>query len=244
MVYKPYPFLLACCLISMINHALADNINDDPYETYNRHAFAMNDTVDKVVYTPVASMYKAVMPDFAETGVTNFFSNLGDVTVVANDALQLKVYQGTEDIWRLFFNTTFGLLGLFDVASKIGLPRHHNDFGMTLANWGYRNSNYFVIPFLGPSTVRDTFGLAADYQVLSIYPYISNVRLRNSLLALNFVQTRAQLLQFEDVVQQAAVDPYTFQRNAYMQRRDYLIAKNLDEPSNSQRENNDPYVDD
>ena len=113
---------------------------------------------------------------------------------------------------------------------------------MTLANWGYENTNYFVIPFLGPSTVRDTIGLIPDYEVFSVYPYLQNVALRNSLQGLYFIQQRAQLLQLQDVMEQAAVDPYVFQRNAYLQRREYLIEKNLGEP-HGYAQNTDPYVD-
>lgn len=237
--------------IGQASAATADNqtsSSNDPYETYNRHAFALNDTVDKVIYRPVATIYKTITPNIAQKGISHFFSNLNNVPVIANDLLQGKIYQGTQDLWRLFFNTTVGVGGLFDVATKIGLPAHEQDFGMTLSRWGYENSNYFVIPFLGPSTVRDTVGKAVDYQVLSVYPYINNVRVRNSLVALDFIQLRAQLLKFQDVVDAAAVDPYVFQRNAYMQHRMYALKNNRDnadgvEASTSMDEQDkDPYV--
>lgn len=239
--YKSFFFGLALSAFTLSSSA--DDITKDPYQTFNRHAFEMNQTVDKVIYKPVATIYKTVMPDFAERGVSNFFDNLATIPIIANDLFQFKGYQGAQDTWRLLINSTVGVLGVFDVASKIGLPPHQNDFGMTLAKWGFRNSNYFVIPFLGPSTVRDTMGLGVDTFELSVYPYIQNVPLRNGLLILDFVQTRAQLLQFENVMDQAAVDPYVFQRNAYLQRREYLIAKNLGEPATTTSDSNDPYVD-
>ncbi|MCD6047908.1 MAG: vacJ [Gammaproteobacteria bacterium] len=231
-------------LLALNLSAFADNTSNDPYESFNRHTFAMNQTVDKVIYKPVATIYKTVMPDFAEQGVSNFFNNLAVVPTIANDLLQFKLYDGTHDTWRLLVNSTLGVFGLFDVASKIGLTPHYNDFGTTMAKYGFRNSNYFVIPFLGPSTVRDTFGFGVDTLGFSVYPYIEDVPLRNGLVILNFVQTRAQLLQFQEVVNQAAVDPYTFQRNAYLQRRSYVLTQNLGE---SASENNgvddaDPYV--
>ena len=226
--------------------AFADLNQSDPYQNFNRHAFCLNDGIDKAVYKPVASMYQAVLPNVAQRRVSDFFGNIHDISGLANDVLQAKVYQGTQDTWRVFFNTTFGLLGFFDVASKIGLPKHPNDFGMTLANWGYRNTNYFVIPFLGPSTVRDALGTGVDYEVLSIYPYIKSDRLRYSLVGLDLVQLRASLLHLQSVMDQAAVDPYIFQRDAYLQHRNYLLSQNLGTSAqgtgSNQSEDKDPYV--
>ncbi len=236
-------FLLSFC--TQLAFADAPTVSrKDPYENFNRHSFALNQKVDEVVYTPLATIYKTALPTVAQHRMSDFFNNLGDVTVFANDVLQAKVYQGTQDIWRIFFNSTFGVLGFFDVASKIGLPAHQNDFGMTLTHWGYKGTNYFVIPFLGPSTVRDTYGLAIDYEVLSVYPYIHNQHWRYSLLGLNLVQQRAQLLQMQKLIDEAGVDPYAFQRDAYLQRRDYLMAKNFNDTINDPTldSGKDPYV--
>lgn len=239
---KPKLLTLLAIGLGFATNTYADN--KDPYESYNRHAFAMNQTLDKVVFIPFATIYKTAMPNFAQKGVHNFFSNIADVNVVANDVLQLKGYQSLQDTTRIFFNSTIGLLGLFDVASHMDLPEHTNDFGQTLAQWGYKNSNYFVIPILGPSTIRDAIGTSVDLKFLNAYPYIDNVQLRNQLLALDFIQLRAYYLQYQDVIDQAAFDPYVFQRNAYLQRRTYLIKSHPSETQSqtSTTDSNDPYV--
>lgn len=201
----------------------ADGSNNDPYKTYNHHAYAMNNTLDKVIFKPVSIAYKTILPTPVRTGVSNFFSNLGEIPTIINDLLQGKFEQATSDSWRFFFNSTIGIGGLIDVAEDIGLPHHTQDLGLTFAHWGYQSSSYIVLPILGPSTVRDALALPMSYSYLAVYPYIDDVSLRNSLSALHFINQRAQLLQFDETIQQASFDPYTFQRNAYLQRRNYLI---------------------
>ena len=224
--------LLTGLSLVAISYAYAADVpNYDPYETYNRHAYAMNETLDKAIFKPVAVAYKTVLPTPVRTGISNFFSNLGEIPTIINDLLQGKFEQASSDSWRFFFNSTIGIGGLIDVAEDIGLAHHSQDLGLTFAHWGYESSSYIVLPILGPSTVRDAFALPVTYSYLIVYPYIDDVRLRNSLLTLNFINQRAQLLQFDETIQQASFDPYTFQRNAYLQRRDYLI-KNSKAPQN------------
>lgn len=202
------------------------NNPQDPYENYNRHAYKLNDTLDKIAFKPIATFYQKFFPAPVTKGVSNFFSNLNLVPTIISDALQANPHAMLSDTWRLAINSTVGVGGLFDVASYMDLPPHSEDLGLTFAKWGWHSSAYVVLPILGPSTVRDAASLPIDYEIFSVYPYIQNVALRNSLLGLNFVNKRAELLKFDDVMQQAALDPYVFLRNAYLQRRDYLMEQN------------------
>lgn len=195
--------------------------NQDPYETYNRHAYKLNRALDKVLFKPVATVYQHVLPTPVTKGVTNFFSNLNSVPTVFNDVLQLQFHQGIIETLRFLTNSTVGIGGLFDIATKIGLPKHSEDFGLTLAKWGYKSSNYLVLPILGPSTVRDTIGLPVDYET-AVTAYVYPIALRNSLWGLTFVSHRANLLKLDKVIDQA-YDPYVFERDAYMQLRAYQM---------------------
>ncbi len=207
----------------------------DPYEKFNRVMFRFNDFVDNALMKPIANFYIKVTPKPLAKGVSNVFSNIDTIPTVANDLLQGNFYQGTSDAWRLTINSTAGVLGLFDVATNIGLEPNKEDFGLTLARWGYTDSNYLVLPFLGPSTLRDGIGFPVDYYAFSIYPYITPVRARYELFAFGVVVKRADILRFQNVLDQAAFDKYVFMRDAYMQRRSYLIQRN--------KELGDPYLD-
>lgn len=209
--------------------------NQDPYETYNRHTFKMNRTLDKVIFKPVATVYQTVLPAPIPKGISNFFSNLNSGPTVLNDVLQLKFHQGIIDTLRFITNSTAGIGGLMDVASDIGLPKHSEDFGLTLARWGYKNSNYIVLPILGPSTVRDTIGLPVDYET-AVTAYVHPVALRNSLWGVNFTSHRANLLKVDKVINQA-FDPYVSVRDAYMQFRNNQIKNNGLVESNDSDEN-------
>lgn len=210
------------------NEAETTQINKDPFEKINRLMFHFNDIVDKSIVKPVALFYNKIVPKPLAKGVTNFFNNLDNVPTVANDVLQLNLYQAASDTWRLALNSTIGILGFFDVAKPMGLEPNVEDFGLTLAQWGYKNSTYIVLPFFGPSTIRDGLGIPVDYYLLSVYPHIENARNRYRLYALGVVDRRAQLLTFENVMEQAALDKYVFMRDAYMQRRKYLIQRNTE----------------
>ncbi|TLX56507.1 VacJ family lipoprotein [Stutzerimonas nosocomialis] len=192
---------------------------EDPWEGVNRAVFAFNDTVDTYTLKPLARGYQAVTPQFLEDGIGNVFSNLGDVVVLTNNLLQGKVRDAGVDTSRILFNTTFGVLGFFDVASRMGLQKNDEDFGQTLGAWGLGSGPYVVLPLLGPSSVRDTFGRVPD-SFLQPYPYIDHVPTRNVTLAVNTVDTRAGLLQTERMIQG---DRYIFVRNAYLQNREFRV---------------------
>lgn len=218
--------LTTLLLLSLANlsHATSDNAaptNIDPYENYNRHAYKFNDGLDRAVFKPVAKAYKAVLPHQARKGVTNFFNNIAEPETIANELLQGKFLYAVGDTWRFFFNTTIGVGGLFDVASHMGLPRHQEDFGLTLAKWGYQSSTYIVLPIWGPSTIRDGISLPINYYSLP-YSYLDDVSLRNTLQGVYVINTRAGYLNFDHTAA-LAFDPYVFQRNAYLQHRNYLM---------------------
>jgi phospholipid-binding lipoprotein MlaA len=194
----------------------------DPFESYNRTMFTVNDTIDQYALKPVAKGYVWAVPEPVRNSVTNFFSNIGDVYIAANNLLQLKIADGVSDIMRVAINTVFGVGGLFDVASAANLPKHAGDFGMTLGHYGVPPGPYLVLPLLGPSTVRDTSGLVVDYYGNPL-TYVTPDSLSWSLYGVNLVNTRANLLGATDVLSDAALDKYSFVRNAYLQRRQYLI---------------------
>ncbi len=211
----------------------------DPYQKFNRAMFTFNDKLDSYVLKPIATLYEKIMPKPLNQGVHNFFNNIGELPTMANDLLQIHFYQFANDFWRFGINTTIGIGGLFDMATRMKLPYYSNDFGMTLATWGYRQSNYLVLPFFGPNTPRDTIGLPVDYFAFSIYPHIHPQSLRYEIYALGVIDRRAQLLKFQPVFDEAAVDKYTFMRDAYLQRRAYQIEENkhrsaLDQLQNAQ----------
>lgn len=194
----------------------------DPIENFNRGVYRFNKAVDKVVIKPVAYVYKGVIPVALQQGVGNFFDNIEEITTVANDILQFKFGYAIQDVTRFFINTTFGIGGIFDVASRVGIEQRKEDFGQTLYRWGYHHSTYFVIPFLGPSTVRDVIGRGVDRYALSPWPWVDDDEWRYGLSALSIIDTRAALLHKETVLDTIAVDEYTFIRNAYLQRRAFL----------------------
>lgn len=191
----------------------------DPLEPLNRSIHAFNETVDRVAMKPLAEAYRAVAPQFVETGVRNVFSNLGDVGVLANDLLQFKGADAVSDFMRLAFNSTFGLFGLLDVASEMGLRKHEEDFGQTLGKWGVTDSPYLVLPFFGPSTFRDTVGLAVDNNYLDPLRRVDDVGIRNRSAFARIVSRRADLLEAKAAVDAAALDGYEFTRDIYLERR-------------------------
>lgn len=206
----------------LLSGCAANGDKRDPLEPMNRSIHQFNDTVDKAVIKPVAQGYREVVPQPLRTGVGNFFSNLDDAVVVVNDVLQFKVERAVVDLFRLLTNTTIGLGGLLDVATPMGLAKHNEDFGQTLGYWGIGNGPYLVLPFLGPSSIRDAFGRVVDWQYdpLSQHPREHE---RYSGLAVKVEDTRARLLDAEKVIDDAAIDPYVFIRDAYLQRRRNLV---------------------
>jgi phospholipid-binding lipoprotein MlaA len=205
----------------------------DPYSGYNHWMFGINESLDKHVAKPLAKLYVKIMPAPLSKMFNNFFSNIDNVTTVANDILQANFYQATSDGWRLLINSTVGVGGLFDVASKVGLRANYEDFGLTLASWGWTKSDYFILPVLGPSTVRDALSKIVNYR-LSPFPYVGTTAQEYGLYAWYLLNERVQFMEFQGVYNNAAIDPYVFMRDAYIQRRNYLIKRN--------KELNDPYT--
>jgi phospholipid-binding lipoprotein MlaA len=211
--------LMALVGLSLLPAMAQAASEDDPWEGFNRAMFRFNDTLDTYALKPVAQGYQAVTPQFLEDGVHNVFGNLGDVGNLANNLLQGKLHDAGVDSGRLIFNTTFGLLGFFDVATPMGLQRNDEDFGQTLGAWGLGSGPYLVIPFLGPSSVRDATGKLPD-SFLEPYPYMGHVPTRNVTRAVDVVDTRASLLSAEKLI---SGDKYIFIRNAYLQNREFKV---------------------
>lgn len=194
----------------------------DPFEGYNRAMYDFNSDFDKALLRPLAETYEEALPKPVTTGIGNFFSNLDDVLVLLNDLLQFKLGQAASDFSRLVWNSTVGLFGLIDVATPMGLPKHNEDFGQTLGAWGVSSGPYLVLPFLGPSSVRDGTGLLADWQVDPVMQ-VENPTERWELVVVKAVDTRAGLLRASNLLETAALDPYVFMRDAYLQRRNSLV---------------------
>ena len=190
----------------------------DPLEGLNRATFKFNDAVDKAVLIPVAKGYQAVTPEFVRKGVTNAFSNVGDASSSVNNLLQGKPTQAASDLGRLLINSTLGILGLFDVATPMGLNRNNEDFGQTLGKWGVGSGPYLVLPLMGPSTMRDAVGRVPD-SYIGYSRQIGHVPTRNQTLGLDIINIRAELLKTTQTLDEASLDKYQFLRDAYLQRR-------------------------
>lgn len=195
---------------------------DDPLESFNRSMFSFNDTVDRVALKPAATAYKNVLPSFVQTAVGNFFGNIGDVWAMVNNFLQGKVQDGSSDFMRVAVNSTLGFGGLLDIASEAGLQKHKEDFGQTLGAWGVTSGPYVVLPLFGPSTVRDTAALPADIYG-DPWTYVTPVDVRNTGVVVRLVDERAAALNATNLLEDAALDRYSFVRSAYLQRRASLV---------------------
>jgi phospholipid-binding lipoprotein MlaA len=223
-------------LVLMVS-GCATQANKDPLEGVNRGVYKFNDVTDKVIFKPVATGYKAITPTPVRKGVNNFFNNLGSITTVLNDILQFKFAHAFKDAGRFVINSTFGIAGLIDVAGMDNIPNHKEDFGQTLGYWGAGNGAYLVLPILGPNSVRDTTGLVFDTfttDPIQVVHRQGNIAASNWLRAAQFVDKRTELLDAKDLVDDASLDPYAFARDAYLQRRDSLIADGVvsDKPAN------------
>ncbi|MDR2195435.1 MAG: VacJ family lipoprotein [Gallionellaceae bacterium] len=212
------PFLFVVLLLS----GCATTNPQDPLEPFNRSMYKVNDTLDQAVAKPLAEGYNTIMPAPGKTAVNNFFSNLDDIVVTVNDVLQFKMKQAASDAGRLTLNTTVGLLGLIDVATPIGLEKHNEDFGQTLGFWGVTSGPYLVLPVLGPSSFRDGIGDYAD-SFLGVWHQVDDISARNSLTGADMLHRRANLLGADTLLDDAALDPYSFMRNAYLLRRQNLV---------------------
>lgn len=197
----------------------------DPYEHINRKVYTFNDKVDDYVAKPVSDVYKAVTPEFMQTGVRNFFNNIKDINVVLNDVLQGKIHQGAQDTGRLLMNSTLGMAGLFDVASTVGLNQNDEDFEQTLAVWGVPQGSYLVLPFLGPITARGIPGAVFDTAANPITYVGAPVQ------ALSLINTRANAEGSLKFIDEAALDPYVFTRESFLQWRNHLATDGKNENS-------------
>lgn len=190
----------------------------DPLEPWNRGVYQFNDSLDRNVLKPVATAYRDATPELVRKGVGNFFGNLEDAWTTVNSVLQFKGQAAAESLTRFWVNTLMGLGGVLDVASEMQIPRHNEDFGQTLGHWGVGAGPYVVLPVLGPSTLRDTASLPADWRGDAV-THIEDIPTRNSLIVVRGVHKRASLLKQEGLLEQAALDKYTFLRDAYLQHR-------------------------
>lgn len=195
----------------------------DPLESFNRSMFIFNDNLDHYVSKPVARGYKKITPEPIDRGISNFFSNLDEVINILNNSLQLKFKDAASDLGRLAVNSTIGLLGFMDVASNMGLQKHNEDFGQTLGSWGMGPGPYLVLPVIGPSTGRDTLGFAADWFTNPIYYAVEDTGVSWGLYLIRFVDRRADLLKTTDLLEAAALDPYSYVRESYLQRRQHQV---------------------
>ena len=214
---------------------------DDPWEPFNRSVFEFNEGLDKYVLKPVVSGYRFVLPEFIREGVYNFFSNYNDIYTALNNLLQGKPDYAFNDLMRVVVNTTMGLGGLIDLATPGGLEKHKEDFGQTFGVWGVPSGPYVVLPFFGPSSVRDTFGTVADLETDYLFKYIPDVGLRNSLTGLRVVNARNTYYEAGDLLDGAAIDKYSFLRDAYIQRRKYQINEGRDDEEPQMRAYENPY---
>ena len=194
----------------------------DPIEGFNRAMFGFNEAVDSAILKPVAQGYDHVMPSPVRTGVTNFFGNIADFFIGINNLLQGKPAEAVNDLARVAFNSTIGLLGVIDVATPFGMEKHEEDFGQTFGRWGVGQGAYVVVPIFGPRTVRDTAGLIVDSAVDPV-GHLDHVPTRNTLMALRMIDARADLLPADKVIEEAALDKYAYVRDGYLQRRNNLV---------------------
>lgn len=208
--------LLSGCANNEIIEAEVNEIEIDPLETFNRKVFIFNDTLDHYVAEPISDAYLWVTPKFVQSGIANFFNNLKDINVVLNDVMQGKIQQGTEDVARFTINTAFGFLGLLDIATQLGLKKHEEDFSQTLAVWGVPEGAYLVLPILGSSTSRGVLG--------SIFDTVANpaTYVGAPIQLVQMLNLRANAKDALNFIDEAALDPYIFTRESFLQYRRYL----------------------
>lgn len=194
-------------------------IKQDPLEPLNRGIYKVNKVADKLFINPTAMIYKASVPPPFQSSIKNLFFNAGEIPTMVNDILQGKPKQFVNDLGRFVINTTLGIGGVFDIASEMGLKKHREDFGQTLAKWGYKESSYLVLPIIGPSTIRDTIGMVGNYFVSP--PKYMKPKYRNAYFGTLLVSTKAEIAGKQQLVESAGVDEYTLVRASYLQTREY-----------------------
>ncbi len=218
----------ALAMVAALSGCATSQNPNDPLEGFNRAMFSFNDTVDKVALKPAAQAYQFVLPNFVQTGIGNFFGNIGDLWSAVNQILQGRVETGVTSFMRVAVNTTFGLVGVLDVSTEARLPKQKSDFGQTLGKWGVGSGPYVVLPLLGPSTIRDTAALPADFYG-DLWSYKKPVRWRNVGSVVRVIDKRAQLLDASNLLEDAALDKYDFVRDTYLQSRQSQIDGNKDD---------------
>ena len=226
-------FLLGLVLVVGISGgAVAEEYENprDPWEGYNRGMFAINEALDMVIAKPIAQAYEFIIPEPIRILVTNVFSNLSDVVIGINDLLQGRGEQAFNDFGRVVINTTLGFGGLFDVAGNAGWYKSTNDFGVTFGRWGAPTGPYFVLPILGPSNIRDTFGWAADIAASPLSFAVKDPTAYYTAWGVNYINTRANLFPAEKIIEEAATDKYSYLRDAFMQNRLNLINEGAPPP--------------
>ena len=195
----------------------------DPWESFNRSVFEFNEGLDAYLLKPVVAGYRFILPEFIRQGIYNFFSNYSDIYTALFNLLQGRLDYAFNDLMRVAVNTTMGLGGLLDLATPGGLEKHKEDWGQTLGVWGVPAGPYVVLPFFGPSNVRDAFGTVADLESDYLFRFLPDVALRNSVTGLRVVNARNTYYEAGDLLDGAAIDKYSFMRDAYIQRREYQI---------------------
>lgn len=211
-------FVTAACVLVQGCATVQSPDPRDPFESVNRSVFQFNDAVDRTVLKPVATVYQGAVPSWTRKGVRNFFGNLSDVWSVINNGLQLRGQAFSDSVGRVMINSTLGVGGLLDVASDLDIDKHPANFNLTLGRWGVPAGPYVVLPFLGPHTLREVAALPIDRQGNPVNQ-LGDENTRTGLTLLNVVDVRARLLDAEKVVNAAALDRYSFTRDAYLQRQ-------------------------
>ena len=233
LINKMKRFLLLCMAVALVGCASipagVEPSPQDPWEPFNRSVFEFNEGLDAYLLKPVVAGYRFVLPEFVREGIYNFFSNYNDIYTALYNLLQGKPGYAFNDFMRVAVNTTMGLGGLLDLATPGGLEKHKEDWGQTLGVWGVPAGPYVVLPFFGPSNVRDTFGTIADLESDYLFRLLPDVALRNSITGLRVVNARNTYYEAGDLLDGAAIDKYSFMRDAYIQRRQYQINEGRDD---------------
>ncbi|MEN9379967.1 MAG: hypothetical protein RJB15_1660 [Pseudomonadota bacterium] len=233
LINKMKRFLLLCMAMALVGCASipagVEPSPQDPWEPFNRSVFEFNEGLDAYLLKPVVAGYRFVLPEFVREGIYNFFSNYNDIYTALYNLLQGKPGYAFNDFMRVAVNTTMGLGGLLDLATPGGLEKHKEDWGQTLGVWGVPAGPYVVLPFFGPSNVRDTFGTVADLESDYLFRLLPDVALRNSITGLRVVNARNTYYEAGDLLDGAAIDKYSFMRDAYIQRRQYQINEGRDD---------------
>jgi len=220
-LFRSLSLLLAGASLLLAGCAAAPN-KDDPFEPWNRAMYEVHQTVDGAIVKPIAQAYVANVPELIRTGVSNFYGNIDDLFTGINNVLEGRGDQAGDDFGRVLLNSTMGVGGIFDLASMMGINKDKKDFGITFGKWGAPQGPYFFVPLFGPTTLRDGTGTAVRF-FLSPIGYINEIPVRNTLYGIGYLDTRAQALSAESVLDTAALDKYRFLRNAYLKNRRFQV---------------------